>query len=244
MSQVIDKTQAFVFFSYFCYTFNRGDSMKKLVKFFIALIIIICCIVTIINLYMLAMVYNKIININSVSQDNYNCILVLGAGIRNNEPSPMLEDRLKTAIKLYQKGISKKILVSGDHEFESHDEVNIMKKYLVDAGIPSSDVFMDHAGLSTYDSIYRAKHIFGANKVIIVTQKYHLFRALYIAKKLDVSSRGISADERIYIGQSKRNIREIAARVKDFIKCIIMPTSTYLGERVSLEGNGDITNDN
>ena len=216
--------------------------MKRLIKFLIILIIIAILIVSIINIYMIIVTYNKIVDIEKISKDNYNCILVLGAGIRNDKPSPMLEDRLKTAIKLYQKGISKKILVSGDHEYENHDEVNIMKNYLIEAGIPSSDIFMDHAGLSTYDSIYRAKHIFGVNKAIIVTQKYHLFRALYIAKKLNISTRGISADERIYIGQFKRDIREIAARVKDFAKSLIMPSSTYLGECISLEGNGNITN--
>ena len=155
----------------------------------------------------------------------------------------MLEDRLKTAIELYEKGISKKIIVSGDHENSDYDEVNVMKNYLIEQGIPSSDVFMDHAGLSTYDSIYRAKYIFKANKVVIVTQKYHLYRALYIAKSLNIKSIGVSANKREYYNQTKRDVREVAARIKDFVKCVIRPTSTYLGESISIKGNGDRTND-
>ena len=103
---------------------------------------------------------------------------------------------------------------------------------------------MDHAGISTYDSVYRAKKIFEANKILLVTQKYHLYRALYIAKAFNMDAIGISADRQIYYGQLSRDIREIAARVKDFIKCIYKPTSKYLGEVISIKGNGDQTNDN
>ena len=124
-----------------------------------------------------------------------------------------------------------------------YDEVNVMKKYLKENNIPSKDIFMDHAGLSSYDSIYRAKKIFKANKIIIVTQDYHLYRALYIAKQLDMEAYGVVANKREYRGQFKREIREIMARVKDFIKCIIKPESTYLGEVIPINGNGDNTND-
>ena len=118
-----------------------------------------------------------------------------------------------------------------------------MKDYLKDNGIPSEDIFMDHAGLSTYDSIFRAKSIFETKNIIIVTQKYHLYRALYIAKSLNIKAVGVSADKRRYFGQTKRDIREIIARLKDFIKCIIKPNPTYLGNQISIKGNGDITND-
>ena len=102
---------------------------------------------------------------------------------------------------------------------------------------------MDHAGFSTYDSIYRAKEIFQANKVIIVTQEYHLYRALYIAKELELEAYGISANKREYPFQLKRDIREFAARVKDFIKSIFKPESTYLGDEIPVNGNGNVTND-
>ena len=111
-------------------------------------------------------------------------------------------------------------------------------------GISSENIFMDHAGFSTYDSIYRAKHIFEAKKVIIVTQKYHLYRALYIANQLGLKAYGVNADPRQYAGATYREIREILARNKDFIKCVVFkPSPTYLGDSIPVSGNGDMTND-
>ena len=213
--------------------------MKTLLKITCLLVLIII----LIELYMISVTHKKILNLETAKIKKSDCILVLGAGIRNKKPSPMLEDRLKTAIKLYEKGYAPKILVSGDHENYNYDEVNVMKDYLKDNGIPSEDIFMDHAGLSTYDSIFRAKSIFETKNIIIVTQKYHLYRALYIAKSLNIKAVGVSADKRRYFGQTKRDIREIIARLKDFIKCIIKPNPTYLGNQISIKGNGDITND-
>jgi len=214
--------------------------MKKI----IITVIVLVMITVIINLYVILGTKNLIVGDDTKFEDNIDCILVLGAGIRNNEPSPMLEDRLKTSIELYQKGVAPKILVSGDHEYKNYDEVNVMKNYLIEKGIPSEDIFMDHAGLSSYDSVYRAKKIFKANRIVIVTQKYHLYRSLYIAKTLDIDAHGVSADKRKYYGQLKRDIREYAARIKDFFKCLIKPNPTYLGEVIPINGNGDKTNDN
>ena len=164
-------------------------------------------------------------------------------GVRNNAPSPMLEDRLQKGIELYNKNISNKIIMSGDHGREEYDEVNIMKDFAIDKGVKSEDIFMDHAGFSTYESIYRAKEIFEAKKIIIVTQSYHLYRALYIANSLGIEAYGVSADLRTYTNQLSREIREIVARDKDFIKCIYKPKPTYLGDTIPVSGNGDITND-
>ena len=213
--------------------------MKKIIK----LIIIIIVLLLLINGYIFITTNYKIVNIDNISSDEYDCILVLGAGIRSGNPSPMLEDRLLTATELYDKGVAHKILVSGDHENSDYDEVNVMKKYLIERGIPSENVFMDHAGLSTYDSVYRAKKIFKVNRAIIVTQKYHLHRALYIANKLDLEVYGVSATKKTYFGQGKRNVREFLARIKDFFKCLVSPEPTYLGEVISIKGNGDKTND-
>ena len=213
--------------------------MKKIIK----LLIIIIIIFFLINIVIILTTNKKILTINKINDKKYNCILVLGAGVRNNYPSPMLEDRLKTAIELYNNKVAPKILVSGDHEYKNYDEVNVMKNYLIEAGIPSNDIFMDHAGLSTYDSIYRAKHIFKVKKMAIVTQKYHLYRSLYIANTLDINSIGVSANKRPYAYQTKRDIREIAARIKDFFKCIIKPSPSYLGEVIPINGDGNITND-
>ncbi len=175
--------------------------------------------------------------------DDIDCILVLGCGVHGDEPSHMLSDRLSRGIELYRRGAAPKLLMSGDHGRENYDEVNVMKKFATDRGVESSDVFMDHAGFSTYDSMYRAKEIFAAEKIIIVTQGYHLYRALYIADKLGLEAYGVTSDQRQYVGQIQREVREILARDKDFVKCMIKPESTYLGEVISISGNGDLTND-
>ena len=197
-----------------------------------------------INLYIRLSTKNQIIVENEYSNLlDVDCIIILGAGIWGDKPSPMLEDRLLEGIKLYQNGVSDKIIMSGDHGKKEYDEVNIMKSYAIEKGIPSENIFMDHAGFSTYESIYRAKDIFQAKKVVIVTQKYHLYRALYIANQLGLEAYGVGADPRQYVGATNREIREILARDKDFIKCIFKPEPTYLGDTIPVSGNGDVTND-
>ena len=218
--------------------------MKKLLKYGIIIIIIIAIIVLGINLYVRISTNKQIIKENDYTElSDVDCIIILGAGIWEDKPSPMLEDRLLEGIKLYQNSVSDKIIMSGDHGRREYDEVNIMKNYAIEKGIPSENIFMDHAGFSTYESIYRAKDIFEAKKVVIVTQKYHLYRALYIANQLGLEAYGVGADPRQYIGATYRELREILARDKDFIKCIFKPKPTYLGETIPVSGNGDITND-
>ena len=172
------------------------------------------------------------------------CILILGCAVKaDGQPSHMLEDRLKRGVALYKAGATTKLLMSGDHGQAYYDEVSVMKQFAVDADIPGEDVFMDHAGFSTYESIYRAKEIFQAEKIIIVTQKYHLYRALYIAKQFGLEAYGVDADYRTYSGQTARDLREILARVKDWANCIVKPEPTYLGDAIPIWGSGDLTND-
>ncbi len=218
--------------------------MKKLLKYGIIAIIIITIIVLGINLYVRISTNKQIIKENDYTAlSDVDCIIILGAGILEDKPSPILEDRLLEGIKLYQNSVSDKIIMSGDHGRREYDEVNIMKNYAIEKGIPSENIFMDHAGFSTYESIYRAKYIFEAKKVVIVTQEYHLYRALYIANQLGLEAYGVGADPRQYVGATYRELREILARDKDFIKCIFKPEPTYLGDTIPVSGNGDITND-
>ena len=215
---------------------------KKVIIILVILLFIGLLIILLINFYVKLSVKHDIIKMTNISND-YDAILVLGAGLRNGKPSPILKDRLDTAYEAYLKGASSKIIVSGDHATKYYDEVNVMKNYLVDKGIPSEDIFMDHAGFSTYESIYRARDIFKAKKIVIVTQKYHLYRALYAANCLGLEAYGIGADPRQYSGATFRELREILARDKDFIKCIFKPKPTYLGDTIPVSGNGDVTND-
>lgn len=221
--------------------------MNKIVKcgvIFFIIIIVLTAIIVGVSFYVYLSTKGQIIeNGDYASLEGIDCIIVLGAGIWGNQPSPMLEDRLLKATDLYQKKVSSKIIMSGDHSREEYDEVNVMKKYAIEKGVPSENIFMDHAGLSTYESIYRAKEIFETKKVVIVTQKYHLYRALYIANQLGLESYGVGADPRQYAGVTYREIREILARDKDFIKCIFKPKPAYLGDVIPVNGNGDITND-
>lgn len=218
--------------------------MKKVLKYMIVFIISIAIIILGINLYIILSTKRQIIKEEDYKKlSDIDCIIILGAGIVEDKPSHMLEDRLSEGIKLYQNNISDKIIMSGDHGREEYDEVNVMKNYAIQKGIPSENIFMDHAGFSTYESIYRARDIFKAKKVVIVTQKYHLYRALYIANQLGIEAYGVGADPRQYVGKIYREIREILARNKDFIKCIFKPEPTYLGETIPVNGNGDITND-
>lgn len=217
---------------------------SKIVKYLTFFFLLIIIFLVIINCVMIQATKNNIISQEEAKElNNIDCILILGAGIRGNYPSPMLEDRLKQGLALYKDNISPKIIVSGDHINKDYDEVNVMKDYLVGHGAPSQDVFMDHAGISTYDSIYRAKYIFKVEKMVIVTQTYHLHRALYIANKLGIEAYGVSANLRDYTNQGKREVREVFARAKDFLQSIIKSESTYLGEAIPIDGNGDITND-
>ena len=176
--------------------------------------------------------------------EGVDCIIVLGCQVKDDgRLSHMLEDRVKRGVALYHDGAAPKLLMSGDHGQEDYDEVAAMKRYAVENGVPVADVFMDHAGFSTYETMYRAKAIFGAEKVLIVTQRYHLYRALYIARQLGMEAYGVDADYRTYSGQTMRDIREVLARCKDFAMCIFKPEPTYLGETIPISGNGALTHD-
>lgn len=187
---------------------------------------------------------DRIVTAEQAATLDADCILVLGAGVaRDGDPSPMLADRLETGISLYRLGAAPKLLMSGDHGKLDYDEVNTMKSYAIASGVPSTDVFMDHAGFSTYESIYRCRDVFAAEKIVIVTQEYHLYRALYIAERLGLEAYGVAVDRRQYAGQGMRDLRELAARAKDFLICLFQPQPTFLGEVIPVSGDGDLTND-
>ena len=180
----------------------------------------------------------------AAADGNFDCILVLGCQVwRDGSPSRMLQDRIDRGLELYKAGAAPKLLMSGDHGTISYDEVNSMKHIAIEAGIPSEDVFMDHAGFSTYESIFRAKAVFQAKRVLIVSQEYHIYRALYCAKALGLDACAVPAEKIRYRGQFMRDVREIAARDKDFFKCIFKPDPTFLGDAIPISGSGDETND-
>ena len=170
----------------------------------------------------------------------YDCILVLGAGVRaDGSPSDMLRDRVTVAVELYH-ATGAPLLMSGDHT-GNYNEVGVMKALAVDMGVPSEDIFLDHEGFSTYESLYRAKKVFGADNILIVTQTYHLHRALYIARELDMEAEGVSADLRPYLMQTRYSLREHLARFKDLFTAAKGDYEGHLDPPVDLNGDGNLT---
>ncbi len=215
-----------------------------------ALILLCAVLLFSVNAYVVSSAKGRILeNEDAASVEGADCILILGCKVKSNgEPSDMLRDRLLCGIDLYKRmkeaGKDIKIIMSGDHGRADYNEVGTMKSFAIAYGVPSEDIFMDHAGFSTYESAVRAKEIFGVEKMIVVTQSYHLYRALFISERLGVEAYGVSADLDTYSGQLMRDIREILARNKDFIISYAGQEPTYLGERISLDQSGDVTNDN
>lgn len=220
--------------------------MKIIKKIFIFLIItmltgIISLVV--INEYMINNVKDNIISIEDLDLlNNVDCILVLGCGVDDEgNPSKMLNDRIETGVEAFKNCSTSRIIMSGDHGKDDYDEVNTMKTIAIQNGIDADDIFCDHAGFSTYESMYRANDIFGAKKIIIVTQRYHLTRAIYDAKQLGIEAYGVEADKERYGGQLYRDFREFLARGKDFLWCIFKPEPTYRGEKIPLNLKGSET---
>ena len=158
---------------------------------------------------------NKEINIDK----KYDCILVLGAGVRaDGTPSHMLEDRLRGAVALYEAGVSDVLLLSGDNSGEDYDEVSAMVKYCLEHGVPESAIVRDDIGFSTSESVYNTVRTLGYSDILVVTQEYHLYRAMYMIKRMGADADGFATDYRAYSMQIKRDVREYVARCKDFLK--------------------------
>lgn len=170
--------------------------------------------------------------------------LVFGAyAYPNGTPCGALEDRLLTALALYQSGTVEKLILSGDHGRPEYDEVNAMRHYLEAAGVPKEDLFCDHAGFDTYDSLYRAREVFGASEVLLVTQEFHLPRALYIAQALGLNCEGVVADRRPLPSIRRLRAREVGAKVKAFWDVNSHRPPVFLGPSIALDGSALVTHD-
>ena len=214
---------------------EQGDSMKRIIITLTILIFLLLFFVFIINIHI-----NKV-GSNICDKDNLSkqAALVLGAKVWNNgQMSDIFEDRVKTAIDLYNNGKVKKILISGDHGQKNYDEVNAAKDYLLNNNVKPEDIFLDHAGFDTYDSLYRAMYVFKAESLVVITQDFHLPRALYIANKLGMESCGVSADLHKYSGESAMNRREVLAKVKAWLNITFNSKPKYLGNEMPLSGSG------
>ncbi len=195
------------------------------------------------NLYVVMSTNDAIMSADAVVESDYDCIMVLGAGVRGGQPSPILRDRLLRGYQLYAAGVAPKILLSGDHHRLHYDEIAVMQSYMQAKGVPASDVFMDHAGLSTYQSMIRARRVFGVEKMIVVTQSFHLNRSLYLARQVGIEAIGVTAMPNSYRGKVYRNIREVLARTKDYFVGQFKPATYIDGPQIDISGDGRVTDD-
>lgn len=227
--------------------------MNKLIKRILMLIIIAAALVLGLSAYVTQSVKAEIAGVDAGSgiseaeaEDcrsiDPQCILVLGCAVwADNEPSPMLKDRLDTAITLYKTGVAPKLLLSGDNSIVEYSEPDCMLKYTLAQGVPPEDIFLDFAGFSTYESVYRSHAVFMADRMIVVTQKYHLFRALKACEALGIEAKGVASNQQKYAGRYYREAREVLARDKDLFKGIIKAKPTYLGDEIPVDGDGTVT---
>jgi SanA protein len=214
--------------------------MKRKFKFTILFVFILFILVgSALNIY----VYKKgskyiVSSIEKVPQAQV--AIILGAAVSTKGvPSPVLEDRIVMAINLYKQGKVSKILMSGGNPTIINNEVDPVKKELLQNGIPEQDIFLDHAGFDTYSSMYRAKSVFNIKTAIIVTQAFHLPRALYIARSLDIDAHGLAADRGAYL--YKNYLRELISRPNAFWDILIHRTPKYLGPSIPITGDGSQT---
>lgn len=218
--------------------------LRIVIIILLAIFIAVSAVLAATNIYMVNRTRDLIISHDeALTLEDVDCIIVLGCLVRpDGSPSNMLYDRLDYGCELYLDGAAPKLLMSGDHGRTEYDEVNNMKNFAMERDIPPEDVFMDHAGFSTYDSMYRARDIFQCEKVIIVTQEYHLYRALYVAESLGLEAYGVASDPREYVGQWTRDIREVAARTKDYFMVAFNADPVVLGEAIPISGDGNLSN--
>lgn len=222
---------------------------EKLMKIFLAFAVVFLAIVLGINGFVKVTAGKRITTVEQLKEEKetdkqIDAVLVLGAQVKaDGSLSKMLKERLDTGISIYKAGLTDRMIMSGDHGRDDYDEVNAMKSYAIEQGVPSECIFMDHAGFSTYESMYRAKEIFEAENLVVVTQKYHMYRALYDANALGIEAKGVTCDTKVYRGDKYRKLREAAARIKDVGYTIAKPKPTYLGDVIPVTGNGDVTND-
>lgn len=216
--------------------------IKALLKILCTCIAVVAIVIGATNALVVLTTEDDIVSVDEASGYQADAIVVLGASVfADGTPSTILQDRLDCGIALYKAGAAPKIIMSGDNSTEHYNECAAMKRYAIAQGVPSEDIFCDHAGFSTYESMYRARDVFGAKRIVVVSQEYHLYRALYVAERLGLDAYGVSADLRPYAGQQAREIREVLARNKDFLTAIAQPLPTFLGDPISLSGSAAAT---
>lgn len=223
---------------------ERKKTLKRVILVILLLGVLCAAVLVGINIYMVQSAKPYILTPEEAAKKQTDCVMVLGARVWDDgTPSAMLADRLDYGVDLYQNEVAPKLLVTGDHGRRGYDEVNAMKTYAMENNVPAEDVFMDHAGFSTYESMYRARDVFSVESLTVVTQEYHLYRAIYIARRLGLDAWGVASDPRTYSTKRYDDTREFLARCKAFAMCIYQPEPTFLGDVIPINGSGTATDD-
>jgi vancomycin permeability regulator SanA len=222
--------------------FTRHFVLRAFCKFVLACVLVALALIGATNIVMVAATQSRIVTIDEIASiaerdGKFSCAEVLGAAVWRDQPSPILAERIDLGMEAVKSGATDILLFSGDNGTNEYNEVAAMKKYATQNGekygVNEDNIYLDYAGFSTYDSLYRLRDVFGTKKAVIVTQEYHLYRALYIANMLGIDAYGVAAETR-ESGQIQRNIREIFARTKDFFYIITDQQPKYLGDAIDL----------
>jgi vancomycin permeability regulator SanA len=225
---------------------RKRSKLKTIALVAVGLLIAAAAFILIVNAVVINAAAPYVLGIESIgSTDEADCILVPGALVYGDEKlSSVLKDRVDYAIALYEAGKARRLLFSGDHGQMDYDEVNAMMDYAVAQGVPKEDIFLDHAGFSTYESLYRARDVFRVSSVIIVTQEFHISRAVYVARQLGLEASGVNSNPHRYGNEIKDALRECLARVKDFFYVnVLLPQPKYLGDDIPITGSSMATHD-
>jgi len=175
--------------------------------------------------------WNKIHSVENAPSERV--AIIFGAGLRRDgTPTAVLRDRVETGVRLYYDGKVEKLLMSGDNSLVEYNEPESMRQYAFSLGVPEQDIVLDYAGRRTYDTCYRAKSIFGLDSAILVTQKFHLPRALFLCNALGLEATGVEASNRNYLKRSLFfwNVREQFATFTAFIDVYVEKTTPILGQ--------------
>ena len=223
-----------------CVEFAFPNRMRKILSIFCKLFALVVAAFFVVQLVVVVGTRSSIFSVDDVPAAYV--VIVPGASVlRNGTPSDILADRLIVAANIYAAGKAEKILVSGDNGQDGYDEVNVMRRFLLDKEVAPEDIFLDHAGFDTYDTMYRARHVFGITDAIVVTQRYHLYRALFVASNLGISATGVTSDLQPYVKQAWFSARETLSRVKAVKDVLTGSTSEYLGDPIDIRGDGRTT---
>ena len=217
--------------------------MFKILKNIIGFGFLMLLLVFSINWYVVQSGQPRIFTAKQELDNAYTCI-VLGARVyTDGNLSGYLQDRVDAALDLYRNGKVKRFLLSGDHGSKDYDEVNSMKKYLNDRGVPNEDIFLDHAGFNTYNSMVRAAKVFEVTDCIIVSQDYHLPRAVFIANKIGLNAQGFATSSDRFPSANFNKKREVLARNKSFFEVLFSINPTHLGDEIPITGKSDLSYD-